>query len=86
MNYSIYKINLSKNFLNEISLFTNKVDDNNKLYNIDYLIQNESYYQPTIQIKYKKSLYKYLTQFNDLNIYKIILFHLNLKNLKIYAT
>jgi len=82
-----YEVNLNKNYLNEISLFVNKDEDNNiQLYNIDFLIQNESDYYPKILIKYKGSSYKYLTQFNDLNICKITLLDVDLKNLEIYLT
>lgn len=82
-----YQVDLNQNYLNEISLFVNKDEANNiQLYNIDFLIQNESFYFPKIQIKYKGSSYKYLTQFNDLNICKITLLDVDLKNLEIYLS
>ena len=85
INDNLYQVNLHKNFINEISLFVDKdSENNNQLYNIDFLIQNESIYQPKIEIKYKGESYKYMTQFNDLNICKISLLDVDLKYLEIY--
>ena len=86
MNENIYNVNLSKNCINEISLFINEDNNNSQLYNIDLLIQNESAFQPKIFIKYKKSSHKYLTHFNDLNICKITLLDVDLKYLEIYVS
>ena len=86
MEKNCYNVKLSKNIFNEISLFFDNSDDDNnvQLFNIDLLIQNESLYPPKIKIKYQKSTYNYYTHFNDLNICKISLLDVDLKNLEIY--
>ena len=81
MNQFSYEINLEKDYINEISIFMN--DNNSNLYNIDFLIQNESSNPPEIKIKYKEEIHKYSTMFNDLNIGKIILLDVDLNLLKI---
>ena len=85
INDNLYQVNLHKNCINEISLFVDEDNDNNnQLFNIDILIQTELDCHPSIEIKYKKESYKYITQFNDLNICKISLLDVDLKYLEIY--
>ena len=83
LNSDFYQVKLKKNFFTEISLNIKEDDDNSQLFDIDFLIQNESSNEPKLIIEYKNESYTYSTFFNDLNICKIVLLGVDLKNLKI---
>ena len=83
LNSNYYQVKLKRNFFNEISLIINEDDDNAQLFDLDFMIHNESPNQPKLIIEYKNESYTYSTFFNDLNIGKIVLLGVDLKYLKI---
>ena len=83
LNSNFYQVKLKKNFFNEISLIINEDDDNAQLFDLDFMIQNESPNQIKLIMEYKNESYTYSTFFNDLNIGKIVLLGVDLKYLKI---
>ena len=83
LNSNYYQVKLKRNFFNEISLIINEDDDNAQLFDLDFMIQNESPNQPKLIVEYKNESYTYSTFFSDLNIGKIALLGVNLKYLKI---
>ena len=71
-----FQINLIHNYVNEIALdFT---DIKSKRYNIEFLIDNESMLSPKLKIKIKDKVIKYETNYNDLNLSRIVVLNTDL--------